>query len=100
MGVHMVSGPLSEPIDAGYLWVEIELGCTVLHTAQISSDPDQIRKCREVAIRAYDTVQRHIGTVALNTDDRRRITKTLNRLKQRLDQFTAPDSSERDRGSI
>jgi hypothetical protein len=98
--MQMISGSSSEQIDAGYLWVEIELGCTLLHTAQISSDPEQIRKCHELAMSAYATVQRYLGTVALNTGDRRRITKTLNRLKQRLDQFTAPDPSEGDTGSI
>ena len=61
----MISSPLSEQIDAGFLWIEIELGCTLLHTAQSSSDPEQIRKCHEMAMTAYATVQRNLDTVVL-----------------------------------
>ena len=85
----MAAGSSPKKTDADFLFTEIQLACKVLDSGRISSNLDHIRKCYDLAISAYATVQHYLHTFKINVEDRKRIIEQLKRLELRLEEFTA-----------
>jgi hypothetical protein len=71
-------------VDVAYLFAELELATTALQSARLSGDPENMRRCHQLAKIKEATISYYLSVVRIPEADREQIVKRLDSLRDQL----------------